>query len=440
MSSPPRSALPFALGLCTGVLLLSATRAWVRSGAETRDVALYRGVRNLVEDSFVKEVDRRALLDDALRGMLDGLDPYSRYYGPAEIAALERETSGTFPGIGVIFHRPISQGLILFPLPDSPAEREGVGVGDRVRSIAGRPIEEVDEGGLETILREASGAPVELDLVARDGAERTLAITPDTIVDPTVRHAQLVDPANGIGYLALIAFSRLSADEFDAAVDGLLEEGMRSLVLDLRGNPGGVLTSAIRIANRFVPEGRLLTTVSRQREVEYDARPELAIYAEIPLAVLIDGDSASASEVLAGALRDHRAAVLVGEASFGKGVVQTIDRFPDYDAVVKVTTSVYYTPHHKAIDRLLAGDCGAGIQPDLEVPLGKAERAALFRYLGTYGPPHSLRDRVLELGRELDLELVPQHPEDPQLQAALRLLRGDRTPIVARALPGEGSR
>ncbi|MEM7516039.1 MAG: S41 family peptidase, partial [Planctomycetota bacterium] len=241
-----------------------------------------------------------------------------------------------------------------------------------------------------------------------------------------VRHARLLDLERGIGYLSIHSFSRTTTAEFEQAFDELRESGMRSLVLDLRGNFGGVLSSAIDIAARFIPDGTLVSTEGQGPPEVYIADPKIATLKGFPLVVLVDGNSASASEVLAAALQDHRAGVVVGAPTYGKGLVQSIRRFPGRKTIAKVTSSYYYTPSHQNLERTLDEGRDYGILPDVEVALERAERNAIYGFLGGYSPPTRALTALLEWQAETEGEVIPRPPADAQLEAATALLQGNR--------------
>lgn len=387
------------------------------------DVRDYARVREFVERQYVRELSREELLDAALGGMVESLDPYSRYYGPDEVAAVERETTGHYQGIGVVFAQPTSEARVLYTLPGSPAEKAGLRVGDQILRCAGREVAGLPTGELRKLLGERDRGPIELALRARDGAERTVEIGQDALVDPTVRHVRQL--GGGVGYLAITAFSQETPHEFDAALAELRAEGLAALVLDLRGNLGGVLRSATRIANRFVEHGLIVSHEGRTEVQRYEAEPDEATLKGLPLVVLVDGESASASEVLAAAVQEHRAAVLVGSPTYGKGLVQKVETFDGGTRVVKLVSAYYYTPSHRNLERTVEGAWTHGLLPDVQVDTSKAELEALRQFLASYSPPKSALAELAAWEAEAKRTLYPRPPQDPQLEAALALLRGE---------------
>ena len=402
-------------------LMLLILQIW--GPEEEEDIEHYRDVRNLVLDTFVGEVDREQLLENALRGMLTGLDDYSDYYVSEETAAINRDTSGRAIGIGVIMRYQDSP-RILFPLAGSPAMEAGLRVGDEIIAIDGQSTEGLDAASLNTLMQGEAGTPVRIRVRGLDHCEREHEVIRRELPIPSVRRVQLIDEERDIGYLALTSFSNRTTEEFDEAVSQLQAKGMRGLVIDLRGNQGGVLSSAVEISQRFVREGVLTSTRGRGEEHVESADPELAWYFDLPLVLLVDGRSASASEVLAGALQDHRAAVLLGEPTYGKGMVQTISRYPERRAIAKVTTSYYYTPADRNLQRGVEGH-DFGLLPDFHVEGIGDDQQSLYTYLHrTFEPPAEALPALLDWERESGLELVAKAPADPQLEAALAVFAG----------------
>ena len=254
-----------------------------------------------------------------------------------------------------------------------------------------------------------------------DGEQRLLEIEPDSVIDPTVRHAQIVDEDAGIGYLAVTSFSRETAEEFDGAIEFLRGRGLEGLIIDLRQNRGGLWDAAVAIANRFIPEGTIASTEGRGDPIVYRAQSEEATLRDLPLVLLVDEDSASSSEVLAGALQDHRVAVVVGRRTYGKGVVQTIRSFDEFGTRAKITTSFYYSPSGRNFDRSVAPEGEHGIQPDLDVEVPQEAGRQLLTFLRSYGPgPEEVT--ALEAWEAAEgLDLIEDLPVDAQLTQALTL-------------------
>lgn len=428
--SRPTSSVPHRTGslltafLCGGALGAAIALTVARLTVD-RDLELVRVVRDLASRSFVEEVDDSRLVDEALAGMISSLDRHSRYYPPEAIAALDRSTRGEFRGIGVVFRGPVTAGQVLFPSPGGPADRSGVRVGDTFLAIDGESVAELPPGGLQERLQRRDAGALTIDVLGLDGEQRTLTLQPEPVLDPSIRLARMVDEERGLAHVSLLSFSGHSLEEFDDCMERLSSQDLRGLVLDLRDNRGGSLDAAVGLANRFVADGRLVATRTRTNTQVQSARPQEAHHLGLPLVLLVDRDSASASEVLAGALQDHGAAVLVGEPTYGKGTVQTLTRFSEDRAIVKVTTAHYLTPAWRRIERDEDDPQRTGIAPDVWVPLEDDGRRDVLGYLRSFHPPARLVPEIERWEHDSGLELLLDAPDDPQLEAALALLRGE---------------
>ncbi len=422
---PARAAsnLIFVMGLLSGVLAaVIGHKLWPE--AIDPDIAHYQEVRDFARESFVREVTNQELLDDALKGMLEGLDGYSRYYDRQEVEELTRVTEGRYKGIGAIFQTPIAAGQVLYPLPDSPASRAGVRVGDRILELGGKAIEEFGEAELRGALTDPDNSELRMIVLGLDDVERVLTVKPQFIVDPTVRHTRMLSGEEGMAYLAISRFSSETAGEFDRAINYLQENGLKSLIIDLRHNFGGTLKGAVDIARRFVSEGIIVSTEGRGQPVVYSAQAEQADLVALPLIVLVDAHTASASEVLAGALQDHRAAVLIGSPTFGKGMVQAIHAFPRAGGRAKVTTSYYYSPTHRNFERSADPSREHGLLPDLAVPLLANERQEVHAFLQGFSPSPESLPALEQWAADSGQDLIDELPMDLQLQSAIDLLNG----------------
>lgn len=414
------------LGLTTGVLAVLGLRAWHERGARG-DLERFAAVRAFAEEAYVGGVDGDALLEDALSGMLEGLDRYSRFYPPEDAAQLERETGGRYEGIGALFRTLDGVRRVLFTLPDSPAREGGLTVGDGVLAIDGVTItEEMDDAAFRARLAPESGAPVKLLVVDLEGVESTLTVHARALVDPSLRHVRLLSETPRIGWISIETFSRETPGEVDRALADL-EDGapLDGLVLDLRGNLGGVLDAAVALTGRFLPEGVIVRTRGRDEEEVLQAVPSRCTHPDLDLVVLVDGSSASASEVVAGALQDHRRAVLVGTPTYGKGVVQTIRRFEPWGARAKVTTAWYTSPSGRNFESSATPGREQGLAPDLEVAVSDEAAGAVRAWLRAHQPLGAEAAAVRAWEEAEDRVLLPPAPEDPVLDAALTLLQAD---------------
>lgn len=308
-----------------------------------------------IEGNYVQEVERGKLIDGAISGMVNSLgDPHSIYLAPQLYSQLRAETTGAFGGIGVYMN--FKDGIVQVAgvIPDSPGQRAGLQIGDEILAVDGQPVEEISPGEVALKIRGQIGTPVEL-LIHREGAEdTTYNLTRENIHVRTVA-GKMLD--NRLGYMRITNFSENSGTEFKETLDELERGGLKGLVLDLRQNPGGVITSCIDIARQIVPAGTIVSVIKRDGSKEvFDSELPAARF---PIVVLLDKNSASASELLSGALQDTHAALIVGETSYGKGSVQTLIPMAHNDGL-KLTIAKYYTPSGKCID-------GIGIAPDVEI-------------------------------------------------------------------------
>jgi carboxyl-terminal processing protease len=420
---------------CLGTLVALGLAERLGWGRRPQPTELLGEVQGLIERHYVHGATEDQLIDGALHGMLGGLDDYSRYYDRNESAAFENETAGIYAGVGIRFTRSSALTEVLCALPDSPAERAGIRPGDRLLRVDGLEVSESEPNELRERLANVERRPVQVELETRTGQRRRVELTPEQVTDPTVRHTLFLEETEGLAYVHVRGFSRRTGAEFDAAVEALRERDLRGLVLDLRGNLGGVLDSALEIADRFLDGGVLLQVESRNGVEEHLAQAPETWLANLPLVVLVDGESASASEVLAGALQDHRAAVLVGERTYGKGTVQTLTRLPATSGVLKLTTSLYRTPAGRRIERSLDTGRRHGLAPDVEVELSDDEALALHVFHQDYTPRPELADVIHAWERESGRSLLPRPPRDPQLTLAIELLSG-RRPQLAGGLDG----
>lgn len=318
-----------------------------------RFVTAYR----FIELKYVNQTDDVNLIDGAIDGMVKSLgDPHSNYLSPKMYQSLKEQTQGSFAGIGVVMGMDNNKNInIVAVMEDSPGQKAGLAEGDQIIAVDGTPVTEMAFDEVAAHVRGEPGTDVVLTIM-RDGTQQDYTITRDNIKLKTVGHEML---DNNIGYIQIVSFSEDTAQEFMDAYTDLQNQGMQGLVLDLRNNPGGLLGACVDIAKNLVPKGDIVSIVDKDGNKEvYSSDLEQVPY---PVAVLINKNSASASEILSGAIQDTKSGVIIGETSYGKGSVQTILPMMDDDAV-KLTIAKYYTPSGRSID-------GVGITPDIEVKL-----------------------------------------------------------------------
>lgn len=337
----------------------------IESSAEAyKELELLTEALLRIRKSYVEEKTYKELVYGALHGMLRSLDEHSAFLEPRAYDDMQEDTSGQFSGIGI--HIGMRDGVltVIAPIEDTPAFRAGLQAGDRIIEIEGEKTQGITLHGAVEQLRGQRGSEVTITVfrVGDPESPREVSIVRDIIEVPSVKGARIV--RDGIGYIRLTQFAAPTDESLQEKIDALLEEGMDALVLDLRNNPGGLLRSAVLVAQKFLGNNQLIVS-TRGREGEVDEvvlKAKGAVHlVDIPLAILVNGGSASASEIVAGALQDHKRAVLVGDTTFGKGSVQSVVRMrPDGDSAIRMTTAYYYTPSGRLIHK-------KGIDPDIRV-------------------------------------------------------------------------
>jgi carboxyl-terminal processing protease len=343
---------------CTLLVLAPQVLAQNRTRDSERAIAILRDVFHFVRLNYV-DADAAGtdkLLEGALTGMLDAVDdPYTKFFDRNEIDELNDMTTGEFGGVGLYLGRVDDGVLVIEPFVGSPAYGAGIMAGDLIVAIDGTEAGTLDENGVVSRLRGSPGTDVRVSLVRAGSETLEVTVTRELIEVPTVRHA-VIKP--GIGYLRVSPqFTSKTPDRIREALRDLGGRS-RSLILDLRGNRGGLLSAVIEIADLFLDTGTIVQIRSRVESENQDytaTRRATVVDRDLPIVVLIDGVSASAAEILAGALKDHERAYLVGQQSYGKGSVQQVMRIED-DRAVKVTTSLYLTPDGTRIE-------GVGVLP-----------------------------------------------------------------------------
>lgn len=319
------------------------------------EIRRYVSVFNAIKEAYVEPVDDKTLMHSAIRGLLLDLDPHSAYFDKQDAEEFDEQATGRYAGIGVeLMTEPDNTLRVVAPIDDTPAQRAGILAGDLIVAIDGKPLPSDDS---MSPLRGEPGSKVKLSIV-REGKGKPFDVE---LVRETIRIAsvksRLLEP--GYGYVRISAFQADTGADFQKQIDALQAKGkLRGLVLDLRSNPGGLLTAAVQVADDLLDKGTIVSTRGRIpiSDTEFKATPGDRL-AGAPVVVLVDAGSASASEVLAGALRDNRRARIVGSRTFGKGSVQTVLPLDNGDSV-KLTTARYYTPSGKSIQ-------ASGIVPDV---------------------------------------------------------------------------
>jgi len=301
-----------------------------------------------------------AVILEYLCGATNTLDPYSAYLTPDQLNEVYSQIEGNFVGLGIELKAQDGALVIVRVITGSPAQQGGIVPGDRILAVDGKSTRELSTDQAANLLQGEADSLVELLVAAPSQDPRTLTIRRRRVEVPSVDQVKIIDPDYGVAYLQLTCFQKATSRDLDAALWRLHREGMRSLVMDLRGNPGGLLTAAVEVADKFVERGIIVSTRGRsvQEDFTYTARVEGTW--RVPLVVLIDHDSASAAEIFAGAIRDHRRGTIVGARSYGKGSVQGIFPLNYTTAGVRLTTAKFYSPNGQAYS-------GIGVEPDVMV-------------------------------------------------------------------------
>ena len=388
------------------------------------DLRTFTDVFNQVRRNYVESVDDRTLLESAIRGMLSELDPHSSYISGDDYRDLRDSSEGHYEGIGVDVEPRDGRIAVISVINDGPADRAGINPGDTITAIDGEPVEGRDpEEAIDTLLGEA-GTTVDLVIMTPEGEERSATVQREYLQIPTMWF-RLLD--RSWGYFHIGVFNKDSALDLKKSLDSIDEDGiaLRGIVIDLRDNPGGVLQGAVEMADGFLDEGLIVTTRGRNSamQMEFRAHPGQWLPG-IPLVLLVDRGTASASEVLAGALQDHSRALIVGERTFGKGSVQSVLPLRNGDGI-KLTTARYYTPsgrsiQAKGIDPDVVYEAGGVANPEA----GRKREADLERHLnrdpaakpesGNAGTPANGidLDEALRVLEEAKILVRPEAPTD----------------------------
>lgn len=337
-----------------------AGTAAVSVGSSEADRKLER-LKALIDKYYLEDAEDSKLVEGMYAGMVSGLgDPYTVYYTKEEYSALMESATGRYAGIGAQMSQNIETGLITItnPFEGSPAQKAGILPGDILLAVDGEETGDQDLTNIVTKIKGEAGTDVTLTLF-RNNTTLDITVTRDNVEVQTVTGRMLGD---SVGYIYVMEFDEVTTEQFKDTLNKLLSEGMESLIIDLRDNPGGSLEVVCDMLDYILPEGLLVYTEDKygnREEVSSDAEHKL----ELPMAVLVNGNSASASEIFAGAVKDYKWGTIVGTTTYGKGIVQRVFDLGDGTAM-KITISKYYTPSGKNIH-------GVGITPDVEVELPK---------------------------------------------------------------------
>ncbi len=406
-----------ALNLFVGAQIYIAHAKGAPKDDVYSQIELFSRVLERVRKDYVDgdKLTYQELIYGALRGMLSTLDPHSEFLEPEKFEDLKQDTEGAFGGVGIVVSIKDGYLTVVAPMDDTPAFRAGVMSGDRIVKIEGKITGKITLSDAVKKLRGEPGSKVSLTMFRpSNNQSRDLELTRDVIKVKTVKdingRSEFPLSESRIGYARLSQFNEPTGAELEDALKKMEKEGMQGLVLDLRGNPGGLLDQAVRVSEKFLPRNQLVVSTegrspamrSEYRSTGRDSRTSF------PMVVLVNGGSASASEIVAGCLQDLKRAVIVGEQTFGKGSVQTILPLQAGNGpALRLTTAKYYTPSHKVIHE-------KGITPDIHIPITPEEEEALF-IQRTPGGVESLEE-----DKRKRVEAI----RDVQLDRAMDLLKG----------------
>lgn len=384
-----------------------------------QDLRLFAEVFHQIRASYVEEVDDRTLLENAIKGMLTGLDPHSTYLDKKSFTDLRVSTSGEFGGLGIEVGMENGFVKVISPIDDTPAQRAGIEAGDLIIKLNEKPVKGMTLGEAVKIMRGKLGSEIELTIV-REGVNQPFEITiiRDVIRVVSVRSKTLEE---GFGYIRIAQFQINTGKDVSKALKKLQKDTtLKGLILDLRNNPGGVLQASVEVADVFLNHGLVVYTEGRlpQSQSQFQAST-ITDGGDTPLVVLINGGSASASEIVAGALQDHKRAIIMGTNSFGKGSVQTVLPLND-DRAIKLTTALYFTPNGRSIQAL-------GIKPDIIVERAKITKLETRKGLREADLSRHLDNANGKKGQKESSDKAKNEDEeipDNQIYEALNLLKG----------------
>jgi carboxyl-terminal processing protease len=374
----------------------------IRDRNEARDAVAQ--VARLAQSQL--EVRPAAVVFEYLCAALGGLDEFSTFLTAGQLADIYSQIDGNFVGLGIELKAQNNALLIMNVIPGSPADKAGIKRGDRFTGVAGRTTKDLTTDQAAELLQGEAGTTVEVLAVTGEAAPRPLVIRRDHVEVPSIENDHLIDPQTGVAYLKLTCFQKTTSSDLDAALWKLYRQGMKSLIMDLRGNPGGLLTSSVEIADKFLEQGSIVSTRGRSPNEDFNYTAHRAGTWRVPLVVLIDGESASASEIFAGAIRDHRRGTVVGVRSYGKGSVQGIFPLTIGGTGVRLTTAKFYSPTGRAYSRV-------GVEPDVLVRAAEKPITTLSPVAGN----------ELAFANDAAVNLSDEGKEDAILEAGLQVAR-----------------
>jgi carboxyl-terminal processing protease len=380
------------------------------------DLRSFVDVLNVIKKNYVDEVKTKDLVSGAIKGMLSSLDPHSGYMSPEAFKEFQVETKGEFGGLGIQISMKDSILTVIAPIEDTPAYKAGIKAGDKILKIDGESTKNMSIQDAVSKMRGPKGKPVTLNIFREGWTEpKDIPIVRDIIKIKSVKAKMLKDE---IGYIKLTQFQEMTSDDLTKALKDLKEKGMKSIILDLRNDPGGLLNSAVDVAGQFLPPKKLVVYIKGRTgdKIEYFTEGDDPTYTDLPMVVLVNQGSASASEIVAGALKDWNRAVIVGVQTFGKGSVQTLIPLSD-GAGLRLTTAKYYTPSGVSIQNV-------GITPDIVVKLEAKDGKGISVIREKDLEGHLQNEKNIQAPDDEDkVPLEVQEKDDIQLQRAIDALK-----------------
>lgn len=403
-----------AVAVLISVLIIFGIHSFVSSSQEKkkkdelyRQVELFSDTLAIIQSEYVDDPQPRNLIYGALKGMLSSLDPHSQFLDPDAYNELKVDTEGKFGGLGIEIT--IKDGLltIVTPIEDTPAWKAGLKTNDRIVKINNELTRDMTITDAVKRLRGKPGEVVNITIL-RESEKKILEfkIVRDIIKINNIKEARILE--DGIGYIRLVEFRENTAKDMDTALENLRKQGVNALILDLRNNPGGLLDAAVKATGNFIDKDKLIVYTKGRRpnqNMEFISQAAHPV-TDLPMVVLINEGSASGSEIMAGALQDHKRAIILGTKSFGKGSVQTVIPLSDGSAL-RLTTSKYFTPSGKEIH-------GQGIMPDIVAEETRIEPAAVLE---------PKEHRPQEIFEEIEKKEKPQEEKVEEYKADNQLMR-----------------
>lgn len=380
-----------------------------------KELTLFADALSIIQAQYVDETKPKDLIYGAMKGMLSSLDPYSEFLSPQEYSDLKADTEGRFGGVGMEITLKDGLVTVVSPIEDTPAWNAGIKAGDRIVKINEQIIKDYTLSDAVRLLRGEPGTEIKITIWRQEEkAMLDFKITRAMINIQDIKDTRIID--SNIGYIRLVEFSEKTPDDLSVALDSLLEQKMKALILDIRYNPGGLLDVAAKVTEKFLDENKIIVTTKGKgnlQNLEFRSK-KASKYKDLPTVVLINEGSASGSEIVAGALQDHRRAIIIGEKTFGKGSVQTVIPLSDGSAI-KLTTSKYFTPKGASIH-------GIGIKPDIEIKYETLEKKEVKEEKDENVPEEITK--AFESKEEPQDPFMQRYKNDNQLIRAVDLLKG----------------